>query len=101
MDIEWRSVDEGDKTLIVLSGELTREACREFREWAGSQVQSGRQLEMNCRDLTYLDSAGLGAFIHLRKLVLEKGGRFQLAGVGGWLEKFLQVTGLAETFAAG
>lgn len=99
MDIEWRSMVQGDTTVILVAGELTRESCPEFRTWASDAVRAASNVEMNCRDLTYLDSAGLGSFILLRKLVLQSGGRFQLSGVGGWLQKFLQVTGLEATFA--
>ncbi|MGE3165260.1 MAG: STAS domain-containing protein [Planctomycetota bacterium] len=83
---------------LILGGQLTRVDTIPFKEWAVGQIDehgAGR-VEVDCSDLTYLDSAGLGSLIFLRKVVGERGGAMVLTRVGGWLRKFLQVTGLEQ-----
>lgn len=98
------TADNGDDALrLVLVGQLTRVDTFPFKEWAVQQLDehAPERVEVDCADLTYLDSAGLGSLIFLRKVVGERGGVMYLARVGGWLRKFLQVTGLEQALTAG
>lgn len=101
MKLQMSSRQSGDTLVIVLEGELTMTETAEFRTWITEQLADGpTQVEVDCKDLAYIDSTGLGALVFLRKSVLAGGGRLCLTKVSGWLKKFLQVTGLERTFVA-
>ena len=90
---------EGKTLTLQVSGELTREVTDQFRREVAAMLKADLlRVEVNCRDLTFVDSSGLGAFIFLRKRACEAGGQLYLTEIKGWLLKFLQVTGLEETF---
>ncbi len=99
MGLEMNAERAGYVLQMCLSGELTRDETAAFRSWAENQMgDQGDQIEIDCSALTYIDSAGLGSLIYLRKRVHEGNGTLQLTNISGWLQKFLEVTGLAETF---
>ena len=59
-----------------------------------------KHVAVHCQKLSYIDSAGLGSFIYLRRTLQDGGHQFYLTAIGGWLKKFLQVTGLETTLTA-
>lgn len=85
---------------ISLEGQLTRADTNSFKEWSAEQANEEgiERVEIDCSELTYLDSAGLGSLIYLRKVLDDRGVSLQLTEVSGWLKKFLQVTGLEQAF---
>ena len=100
MNLKISSERDGDTLTMTVEGELTRDSIDSFKSAATTGLTPGDQLAVVCRDLSYVDSAGLGAFIFVRKAVLDQGGRFYLTSVGGWLQKFLEMTGLEQTLTA-
>lgn len=99
MDLEmWSETTERGLTLH-LAGELTGPETAKFKVWAKEQLASAATIVLiDCSRLHFIDSSGLGALIFVRKAVTEQSGTMQLTEVSGWLRKFLQVTGLEETF---
>ena len=99
MELNMQSEVQGDVRNMTLDGELTLTHSAGFKAWVTEQLETGPyEVELDCRQLSYIDSTGLGALIFLRKRVLDHNGVLRLVHVSGWLRKFLQVTGLEETF---
>ena len=102
MNLQMRSETQGNTLVISLEGELTLTQSPALRTWITEQLENGPgNVDVNCRQLSYVDSTGLGALIFLRKAVLDQSGSLRLIQVSGWLRKFLQVTGLEEAFNTG
>lgn len=99
-----KCADPHDETLrITLSGELTRPECAAFKTWVLQQMDDHRpvRVEVDCQHLQYIDSAGLGSLIFFQKVATERQSALRLVQISGWLQKFLNVTGLEQTFTAG
>lgn len=99
MDLEMWSERDERGLRFVLAGELTGPETAKFKSWVSEELEDNvTRLYVDCSKLHFIDSSGLGALIFLRKLLSEKDGEMTLVEVSGWLRKFLQVTGLEETF---
>ncbi len=74
---------EGGTTLTVLVDSLDRMNVAEFRDEAAKAVaaSSGRVV-VDCSLLEFLDSSGLGAFLHVHNLLPEERRPVILTGVG-------------------
>ncbi|MCI0652189.1 MAG: STAS domain-containing protein [Planctomycetes bacterium] len=86
---------------LRLAGELTQSDAARFKSWVVETVgKTAAAVALDCEGLTYLDSSGLGALVFVRKKIIDLGGVLYLTKTGGWLKKFLEVTGLEEAFRA-
>ena len=107
MKLEFDILKSDDQLLISLKGELTRDECSEFKKWFIRSVEhwphgnEGSVVDVDCGELHYLDSTGLGSLVFCRKALLDSGIRMRLVKTSGWLHKFLQVTALQEVFEIG
>jgi anti-sigma B factor antagonist len=69
------------------------------RHW--SQVMDATDPDrviVDMRDVTFVDSTGLGALVGLRKQMLVRGGVVQVRGASLRVQQILTITGLHETF---
>lgn len=55
-------------------------------------------LHLDCRELEFVDSMGLGALVKLRKAVEEKGHAIRLTNVKKRIYKLFVITGLDSSF---
>jgi anti-sigma B factor antagonist len=74
---------DGTMVLVLAVESLDRLNVGEFREEAAKAVaaSSGR-VAVDCSILEFLDSSGLGAFLHVHNLLPEERRPVVLAGVG-------------------
>jgi anti-sigma B factor antagonist len=63
-----------------------------------SAAPSGASLAIDLNDVTFLDSAGLSAFVQLRLAATAGGGDVILLNVPNRVVKLLRVSGLADLF---
>lgn len=99
MSLKMSSELRDDTLVVILDGELTVSESPDFKTWVTGQLDDAPAwVELDCHEMLYIDSTGLGSLIFLRKAILDRGGSLRLTRVSGWLLKFLQVTGLEETF---
>ncbi len=72
----------GDVAVILPAGFINAHTVREFEEALEGQVQQGRyKILLNCRDLSYISSAGLGAIMGLIETVRENDGDILLSNL--------------------
>ena len=92
----------GDVAIVDLSGRITlgdgsglvRSTIKELTG-AGS-----RNILLNLKDVTYIDSAGLGELVGAYATVANQGGAIKLLHVQGKVNDLLQLTKLYSVFAA-
>ncbi|MDD3920865.1 MAG: STAS domain-containing protein [Eubacteriales bacterium] len=56
---------------------------------------------VECKELNYVDSMGLGAFVRLRKNIEQKGGSLKLNNLQPRIARLFEITGLSESFGIG
>jgi anti-anti-sigma factor len=92
----WR----GDCRTLRLEGELdlsTASAVRDALAELLSSTDVGA-VELDCRDLAYVDSTGLGVFVAAHKRAIREGVALRLVRPSPNIIRLLEVTGLRDFF---
>ncbi len=90
----------GDVTVLALKGRFVlEEGENPFRECIEALVRQGRiKIVLDMREVTYLDSAGLGVLVGKYVSVHRRGGNIKLLLVTPRSEHILEVTKLTRVF---
>ncbi|MFQ5718750.1 MAG: STAS domain-containing protein [Acidobacteriota bacterium] len=90
----------GNVTVVDLSGKITiGSGDVVLRETVQRLFDEGnRQLLLNLRGVSYMDSAGIGELVACHKRAVEKNGRLKLLNPSGKVYDLLQLTKLDEVF---
>jgi anti-anti-sigma factor len=88
----------GDVHILHLRGRLDLTAVTEFGALLQGVIGAGAtRIVMDCRDLQYVSSSGLGAFISGGK-TLGPGGKLVFAALNHHLQNVFEMTGIASLF---
>ena len=92
--------DEGDRSVLTLTGELDIDSVGELREKAHQHMADGRcrALTLDLSGLTFLDSSGLGLLLEVRRLALGSQVTFEMVNVPAGPARVIAIAGLTETF---
>ncbi len=72
----------GEVAVLLPAGFINAHTVREFEEGLEALVQDGRYtILINCKELNYISSAGLGAIMGLIETVREQGGDILLSNL--------------------
>ena len=99
MEMTERAV--GNVTVLDVSGKVTLGdgSDKQLSDKLRSLVQQNRkQLVLNLGNVSYVDSAGLGAIVHSYATVKNQGGSLKLLNVTGKLRDLLSITKLLTVF---
>lgn len=87
-----------EETLFVdLQGDLDISSNKELKEKVNS-AQGVKKIIINCENLSYVDSTGLGAFISIYKHIKEKGEGLVIRGLKPHIKKIFLITDLDKVF---
>ena len=92
----------GGVAIVDLAGKITLgEGSGLLRTTIKDLVTSGKMaILLNLKDVTYLDSAGLGEMVGSYATVTNQGGQIKLLNVQAKVHDLLQITKLYTVFAA-
>jgi anti-sigma B factor antagonist len=90
----------GNVTIIDLSGRITLgEGCGLLRSTVKDLVGAGHnKILLNLKEVSYIDSAGLGEMVGLYASVTNMGGEVKLLNVQSKVHDLLQITKLFTVF---
>jgi anti-sigma B factor antagonist len=90
----------GDVTVIDAAGKITLgEGASLFRDTIRDQASQGKKkLLLNLRDVSYIDSSGIGEMVSGFTTVTNNGGQFKLVGLSSRIKGLLQITKLHTVF---
>lgn len=87
-----------EETLFVdLQGDLDISSNKELKEKVNC-VEGVKKIIINCENLSYVDSTGLGAFISIYKHIKEKGEGLVIRGLKPHIKKIFLITDLDKVF---
>lgn len=86
--------------VITMSGEFTAEDADQFRRSAEDKRTAIRHVVLDCRELEFIDSAGLEACLRLQEKLGESGGQLRLVAPDETITKILEITRLDLAFEA-
>jgi len=91
--VKVESRTEGDVAILDISGNVDLYHGYMLRDEVRRLLAAGpRYLVFNCRDINYVDSTGLGIFMHSRELARDAGGRVALVSPGPTFQKVITTT---------
>lgn len=90
---------DGEKTrVITLSGRLDGQAPLELRKNFSAWLTQKSQIIIDCTDLEYIDSNGLGSLIFGLRTAINNNGDIRLANVQANVRMMLELTRTDQVF---
>lgn len=90
-------IDIADELCIArIVGDIDHHNAKELRETIDDAVTSSgiRELELDFRDVSFMDSSGIGLVLGRYKLMQELGGTLHLINIASHLKKVMVLAGL-------
>lgn len=88
---------DGDAARVTIAGELDLHSSAELAAEISRVLDNApAAVEIDARDLTFADSAGLRALLVARQEAEQRGVALRLTQVSGPLDRLLEMTGLRE-----
>ena len=88
-----------DMVTVVLSGNLDADNCEYLLTCVENQIKSGYQkLILDCGQLTYISSMGLGMLVRVNSRMKKVGGEVKLAALNTTVSKIVSLVGLDRVF---
>jgi anti-sigma B factor antagonist len=97
MDLNIDKHQNDKEILIQLAGEIDAYTAPKLREELLSLAEGGNKtMIVNLKDVTYLDSTGLGVFVGLFKELSKNNGELKLIELSNRLYRLFEITGLSN-----
>jgi anti-sigma B factor antagonist len=97
MDIRLRRT--GSIYIVDISGEMDLYNAHRLKEVVNKMLEKGiRDYIINVDKVTYIDSTGIGALMHVHSNIKKRGHRMLLANVKGTVRQVIQLTKLMDYF---
>lgn len=96
--MEWTSEQIGRTYVIRLRGEFDEEAAERFRAHVDDALERGgaRDLVVVMRDVTFIDSSGLGALLGRYKRLRALGGGVRIVAPPRHVRTILELSGVPK-----
>src|SRR5215471_8442012 len=100
MSVKLSTRQVGDVTVIDVAGRITLgEGASALRDALREVVKNNRKdILLNLRDVTYIDSSGIGELVSAFTTITNSGGRLKLLGLTHRVKDLLQITKLYTVF---
>lgn len=87
---------QSDTLIVFLSGEIDHHSAREIREEVDLQITSNKPsiLELNFKDVSFMDSSGIGLIMGRYRLVNAYGGKVYISNVSSYLKRVMRLAGI-------
>lgn len=97
MDLEIETVNETDKSIVFLSGEIDAYTAPQLKEaLLPLTTAEGSTVEVDLENINYMDSTGLGIFISALKSTKEHESHLKLVNIQDRVLRLFKITGLDE-----
>jgi anti-sigma B factor antagonist len=90
---------QGDVQILHCGGSLDADTVRAFKKVAFDLVGTGvNRIVLDCSDLTFIDSMGLGVLISLLRRVRQRDGDVKVAALSDEVKTIFEITRLHRLF---
>ncbi len=85
-----------DKLIIILSGEIDHHSAKQIREEADFKIIQTRpkEVEFNFKDVTFMDSSGIGLIMGRYRLANDYGGSVSISDMSAYLKRVIRIAGI-------
>lgn len=97
MNLQTITNENKEQITVNVSGEIDAFTAPKLREELMPLAEKeNANLVINLRDVSYMDSTGLGVFVGLLKAVRKNGGKLKLVELSDRLARLFSITGLND-----
>jgi len=97
VNISISLTENGSELHAKLAGEIDAYTAPKVKESLHPYAEkSGINMVVDLKDVSYMDSTGLGVFVGLFKALKAENGNLILTGLSERLERLFEITGLAD-----
>ncbi|MDX3072940.1 STAS domain-containing protein [Streptomyces sp. NPDC088354] len=94
----------GDRPLAIVAGEIDQDCAEDLRHALESALGDGPDgpggIDVDLRDVSFCDCAGLNALLRVRLHALDSGRTVRLRAVSGQVGRLLSLSGTESLFTA-
>jgi len=100
MSVKLTNRQVGDVTVIDVAGRITLgEGSSTLRDALRDLVKTdNKKILLNLKDVTYIDSSGIGELVSAYTTITNQGGNLKLLGLTNRVKDLLQITKLYTVF---
>ncbi len=99
LSIEKKYRQDGDLWDVKISGEVDIYTSEKMKETLNGMVEEkNAEIQLDCKDLSYIDSSGLGVLIGVLKKLKEEDKNLVVLNARSNIVKLLSITGLDKVF---
>ena len=100
MSVKLSTRQVGDVTVIDVAGRITLgEGASALRDALRELVKNNhKHILLNLKDVSYIDSSGIGELVSAFTTITNQGGRLKLLGLTNRVKDLLQITKLYTVF---
>lgn len=99
MDIQVKYDERAKEIFVTLDGDLDLNSVNDFKRCMDENIEEFKAgVTIDCSQLRYIDSTGLGVLVSILKKVKEYGGAIKILQLKPYLFKIFDVTGLTNVF---
>ncbi len=99
MQLDIQLNDEGDLMTVKVEGDIDVNSVRQLKKGLEEHFDGSHpNIVIDCENLNYIDSTGLGALVSALKKAKEHGGAVRITELKPYLHKIFEVTGLDRIF---
>ena len=91
-------IDERDIPIMKFEGEIVFENSNQLKEAAKNKLRETeyKNLIMDMKDVTFIDSSGIGFILSLLKFLREREGNLVIANVNDKIRKSFEITKISQ-----
>ena len=92
----YKVTEEGNVSTVFLNGEIDMDVTEKAKEVILPLVESGKEVHLNLKDVSYMDSSGISVLIESHQKAAELGSRVVLKEISKSVLKVIMMAKLEQ-----
>ena len=94
--MSYKVTEEGNISTVYLNGEIDMDVTEKAKEVILPIVETGKEVHLNLKDVSYMDSSGISVLIESHQKALEKGTKLIVKDVSKSVLKVIMMAKLEQ-----
>ena len=94
--MSYKITEEGNISTVFLNGEIDMDVTEKAKEVILPLVESGKEVHLNLKDVSYMDSSGISVLIESHQKALELGTKVTLKEISKSVLKVIMMAKLEQ-----
>ena len=94
--MSYKVTEEGNISTVFLNGEIDMDVTEKAKETIFPLIDSGKEVHINLKDVSYMDSSGISVLIESHQKALEKNTKVTLKEISKSVLKVIMMAKLEQ-----